>query len=415
MKDKPKAAFAIVAILISLAFFLLTLGATLPAMAKALLCVGVLVACGLTLSKMYKLEGWYGAFLLRSQSGLKFLDQLAQEHREAWQIFSEIGMVIGYGSFAYFLMRKRKFEWKRVLMTYGVGTVLLVLLTSIVTQLAMSVLFSLLTGGAEFAGAGTKLQATVAQIDIYKYVYVAAMVLGGLSLLTTISIVSYAALVLSAIVGAVLGNGAALAHTSPGGVPIIPGINLPLIEGVLALAIVLVVHEGMHGVVARIYKLPLKSAGLVFFGFLPFGAFVDIDEKKLFKAKKEVQNAVFVAGTAANFATSIITLALFIAFFYLIGDIHNAYTVFVARLLGLTFALNFVVAAINLVPLPLFDGFYIMKNGVKNPLVINAITGFCADRGRRSGVNGKGKIRELKSSLIWRTYRKKEKTKMRFK
>ena len=259
-------------------------------------------------------------FLLRSQSGLAFLDNLAKKYPETWKIFVEIGMVIGYGSFAYFLMRKRKFEWKRVQMTYGVGTVLLVLLTSIVTQLAMSVLFSLLTGGAEFAGAGTKLQATVAQIDIYKYVYVAAMVLGGLSLLTTISIVSYAALVLSAIVGAVLGNGAALAHTSPGGVPIIPGINLPLIEGVLALAIVLVVHEGMHGVVARIYKLPLKSAGLVFFGFLPFGAFVDIDEKKLFKAKKEVQNAVFVAGTAANFATSIITLALFIAFFYLIGE-----------------------------------------------------------------------------------------------
>ncbi|MCX6772503.1 MAG: hypothetical protein NTV88_01900 [Candidatus Micrarchaeota archaeon] len=130
----------------------------------------------------------------------------------------------------------------------------------------------------------------------------------------------------------------------------------------------------MHGIIARIYKLPLKSAGLVFFGFLPFGAFVDIDEKKLFKAKKEEQNAVFVAGTAANFTTSIITLVLMLVFFYFIGDTHNVYTVFVARVLGLTFALNFVVAAINLVPLPLFDGFYIMRNGVRNSLAINAIT-----------------------------------------
>lgn len=374
MKDMKRLAFAILAIVISLAFFLLTLGATLPAIAKALLAVGSLAACGITLSKLYKLEGWYGMFLFRSQSGLKFIDDLAQKHKKEWQVFAEIGMVIGYGSLAYFLLPKRKLEWKRVLMTYGVGTIMLILLTSIVAQLASSVLFTLLSGGAEFAGAGTKLQAAMAEISIYKYIFMAALVIGGLSVVTTMSILGYAGVVLSAIISAVMGNGAVLATTVPGGVPIIPGINLPLFESLFALAIVLVVHEGMHGIIARIYKLPLKSAGLVFFGFLPFGAFVDIDEKKLFKAKKEEQNAVFVAGTAANFTTSIITLVLMLVFFYFIGDTHNVYTVFVARVLGLTFALNFVVAAINLVPLPLFDGFYIMRNGVRNSLAINAIT-----------------------------------------
>jgi Zn-dependent protease len=43
------------------------------------------------------------------------------------------------------------------------------------------------------------------------------------------------------------------------------------------------------------------------------------------------------------------------------------------RFLILTFALNFVVAAMNLVPLPLFDGYHIMRNGVKNKLVQQAI------------------------------------------
>jgi membrane-associated protease RseP (regulator of RpoE activity) len=43
------------------------------------------------------------------------------------------------------------------------------------------------------------------------------------------------------------------------------------------------------------------------------------------------------------------------------------------RFLMLTFALNFVVGAVNLVPLPLFDGGHIMKNGVGNKWAANAI------------------------------------------
>lgn len=453
MNDMKKLAFAILAVAIALGFFLTVLNAELPAIVKFVLAVLSLAACGTALAYVFKLEVWGGLFLLRSQTGLKFLDRLAKRHPDAWQLFSEIGMVVGYGSFAYFLLPKRKLAWKRVLLTYGVGTVLLVILTSIIAQLSMSVLFSMLSGGAEFAGAGSKLQAATAQIEFSKYVFLGAMVLGGVSLLTTVSILSYAAVVLAAIAGALLGNSAALAATAPGGVPIIPGINLPFIEGILALAIVLVVHEGLHGVIARLYRLPLKSAGLVFFGFLPFGAFVDIDEKRLFKEKKEKQNAVFVAGTAANFATSIIFLLMLVAFIagtegfrangiyvesgslaagtiitaingepvqsfagrnltpgtayslqtnrgviekttdengklgitYVLADSKGStgalryaagfeWMLFVLRLLGLTFALNFVVAAINLVPLPLFDGYHIMKNGVRNKLVATVIT-----------------------------------------
>ena len=47
---------------------------------------------------------------------------------------------------------------------------------------------------------------------------------------------------------------------------------------------------------------------------------------------------------------------------------------FILRLLGLTFALNFIVAAINLVPLPLFDGYHIMRNGVNHKLAATLIT-----------------------------------------
>jgi len=137
MKDKQKLAFAILAVAVSVAVFLTILSAELPAIAKFVLAVLALAACGAALAYAYKLEIWAGMFLLRSQSGLAFLDRLAKKHHHAWQIFSEIGMVIGYGSFAYFLLQKRRLAWKRVALTYGLGAVFLVLLTSLLAPLAI--------------------------------------------------------------------------------------------------------------------------------------------------------------------------------------------------------------------------------------------------------------------------------------
>lgn len=65
----------------------------------------------------------------------------------------------------------------------------------------------------------------------------------------------------------------------PGAYVLLPGINpyLPLFYGWVALVVALVVHEGMHGVVARNLKFRVKSSGLLFFLAIPVGAFVDVD------------------------------------------------------------------------------------------------------------------------------------------
>jgi len=378
MKLNMPALLAIVSLLVSVPFFIVILDAPLSAMLKFVLSVVVLAGCGFTVGKAFKFESYAGLFLLRSQHGLGLIDKIAAKYPSAWEQFAQIGMVVGYGSFAYFLMGNKKLEWKKTLFTYGIGIFLLVLISAII-PLAMSTLLSMVNGGAEFATAGTKLQAQTAQFEYMRYVSLALMVFGGISLMATTSVVMYAAVVAGAIGGALMGNVAPLQHTSPGGMPILPGVNLDLIQGLLALSVVLVVHEGMHGILARIYKMPLKSAGLVFFGFLPFGAFVDIDEKVLFSEKKEKQNAVLVAGTAANFATSLIFLGLLLGFVALMGGVQPGVTppgwaVYLARFLALTFALNTVVASVNLIPLPMFDGHHIMKNMVGNKHVANAIT-----------------------------------------
>ena len=456
MRNEPvKLAFAGLSVLISASFFFIVLGTALPAFEKFLLAVLAVATCGVALSLAFDLEGWCGIYMLRSKAGLRFLDEEAKRHPLFWQVFAEIGMVVGYGSLAHFLINRKNWGWKRFALVYGAGTVLLVLFSAVIAPLAISSLLAMLSGGAEFASAGARLQDSVSQFGFAKYVFLLALAVGGIALTTTASIVIYAGSVALAIIGALLGNSAALANTSPGGVPLLPGINLPFAAGIAALAVVLVVHEGMHGILARRHGLPLTSAGLVFFGFIPFGAFVDIDEKKLMKEKADRQNAVFVAGTAANFAaclafllllfaTIAVTAPLRLSGVYVVqgaGSIANGSLIEaidgkpVSTMLGvdlkpdtayeiktnegtfsretdnngklgityvladsegatgeveyasgfgwvasfisflvLAFALNFVVAAMNLVPLPLFDGYHLMKNGVRNQLAARVIS-----------------------------------------
>ncbi|WP_297471205.1 site-2 protease family protein [Thermococcus sp.] len=94
---------------------------------------------------------------------------------------------------------------------------------------------------------------------------------------------------------------------SPAGVQlVIPGVTIPLWYGLIGLAVVMVVHELSHGVVARAEKLPLKSVGLVLLAVIP-GAFVEPDEEKLSKAPLRSRLRVYGAGSMANVTTAIIT------------------------------------------------------------------------------------------------------------
>ncbi len=372
MKDNIKPVIAIAAVAISIVIFLAVLNAQFSAVQKFIFGALSLAGCGTALSRIYKLENWGGMFLLRSQKGLKFLDQMAKRHPKLWQYFAELGMIVGYGSLAYFIMGGKSTGWKSKAARFVPGTILLVLVSGLL-PLAMALLLSMIRGGAEFSTASSKFQSATSGMDLFRYLSIALLVFGGITVLTTLSIVTYAGIVAAAIISALLGNPVPITTTPPGGMPLLPGINLDLVQGVAALVVVLAVHEGMHGILARLYKLPLKSAGVVIFGFLPFGAFVDIDEKKLFKEKKEKQNAVLVAGTAANFATAIFFLLLLSLFIAIMGNSPSDLARQVGRFLALTFALNIIVASVNLVPLPMFDGYHIMRNLVPNKLAQKAI------------------------------------------
>ena len=93
---------------------------------------------------------------------------------------------------------------------------------------------------------------------------------------------------------------------------VVPGITIPLVSGIIALATVLLVHEPAHGIVARRVGLPVKSTGLLLLAIIP-GAFVEPDEKKLKKASISERLQLYGAGSLANILFGFMCLGILLA------------------------------------------------------------------------------------------------------
>ncbi|MCA9460291.1 MAG: site-2 protease family protein [Nanoarchaeota archaeon] len=102
--------------------------------------------------------------------------------------------------------------------------------------------------------------------------------------------------------------------TDSGTIGGIPVVAPPFFEWIIALMVLVVVHEFAHGVIAERFKIKIKSSGFAFIGlFAPLlpAAFVEPDEKYLKKAKWWQQIAVFGAGSTSNFIFGGLFLLLF--------------------------------------------------------------------------------------------------------
>jgi len=89
---------------------------------------------------------------------------------------------------------------------------------------------------------------------------------------------------------------------------------VPFLFWILSIFVIAVIHEFSHGVVARLYKIKVKSSGFAFLGILiPIipAAFVEPDEKKLNSHSKKEQLAVFAAGPFSNILFSFLLILLF--------------------------------------------------------------------------------------------------------
>ncbi len=105
----------------------------------------------------------------------------------------------------------------------------------------------------------------------------------------------------------------------------VQNIVIPLIIGVtirlehlpymlLALGVVLITHEGMHGLIARLEKIKLKSTG-IFLAFIFPGGFVEPDEEEFKKAPVGARARVAAAGSFANIVVGVLVVLLMIGLF----------------------------------------------------------------------------------------------------
>ena len=96
---------------------------------------------------------------------------------------------------------------------------------------------------------------------------------------------------------------------------VLPGVNIPgaaihiPLWVLIPLFIVVVIHESGHGLVAKVFKIPVKNTGIVFFGPLA-GAFVEPDEKKLEASSDVAKYSVYAAGPFANALTAGVVILL---------------------------------------------------------------------------------------------------------
>ncbi len=85
--------------------------------------------------------------------------------------------------------------------------------------------------------------------------------------------------------------------------PLIPGVTLtsaePIMYFLLSIPIVLVIHEGAHGIVAALEKIKIKTGGFALF-IAMFAGFVEPDEEEFNKAKKISKLRVIGAGATSN-------------------------------------------------------------------------------------------------------------------
>lgn len=81
----------------------------------------------------------------------------------------------------------------------------------------------------------------------------------------------------------------------------IPGspIFIPIFAGIIALILLMVVHEFGHGILARAQGVGIKSIGVILMAILP-GAFVELDEEDVEKAKRSVKLRIYAAGSMFN-------------------------------------------------------------------------------------------------------------------
>lgn len=255
----------------------------------AFLLISVLVT--LAIKKFTKHETHFIISIIRTQKPLSFFDRMAR-HTKILDVFAAIGLYIGFGALSVdFFYGRRQEPLKRVAVFIASFSLLALAIIGVDSFLGNGLSKSLLVGSS-FP------------------LMVASFGLMGLSGFTLFSLLLQGASIIS--------NYFVGIKSCPGVAPLVPGVEIPgvpitpPIHAWISLIIILLVHEGMHGILGRRHGFAIKSTGILLFGPLPIGAFVEPDEKELARAEDEKALPFLAAGPMANISLMAISGILFL-------------------------------------------------------------------------------------------------------
>lgn len=280
-----------------------------------------LFVVGLVIQRTAGLKGGYGLYMLGGKSGISFVNRLAKDKKGVWDLLSLWGLSMGFGLFTYFLMKGKV---DRRIIALGIVSIIVIELF-LVSYIDYGLQFlNIPRLGISYAGPQAivitpllLISITVAALFGFSGYALLAIFLNSASIIYSLSL-----LLSNPTPAGIAASG--IASQIPGVAPIIPGITLPLAAGIIALAIILVIHEFSHGVLARKAKVRIKQIGILAFGFIPVGGFVEPDEKQVSKLKAMPQTKIFSAGIAANFVGMIVfgVLTYLLATYVVPGAYH---------------------------------------------------------------------------------------------
>jgi len=266
---------AVLVVLAAVVFFALIAFSSLDNYLKAFFLLIDLIACGALLKRLTGIEGYYGLLLLRGEKGFRTMQWVANHFPKESRFLADWGFTVGFGvPYALFAFRKQSGKRRAVVSLAAIA-------------------FQLFFFFSQFASASSGLNSSNALVWLTLLVLLSTGLFGTGFLL----LAQHAFEVLT------------IPGTAPGVTLLLPFVTVPW-EAVFAIVIIMIVHELAHGVLCYIEKLRVKSSGLLLFGFLPIGAFVEPDEKQLSRTNLLKKRRILAVGSASNLLFFMIFLAL---------------------------------------------------------------------------------------------------------
>ncbi|MCX6695260.1 MAG: site-2 protease family protein, partial [Candidatus Altiarchaeota archaeon] len=271
-----------------------------------------------------KFERFLGVFfIIRSKYGIKLIDRISHIKPGFWKFIADYSVYLSLGGIgAYYLsaVGSKKSLYYSQIFYIAIGFLLAAFLGYGVVMAYSMLLLSTAFAALLYNRKNTLLDFAYSSFLVAYPVYI---VLSNTFVSMLIAFFGMPALLVYAL-GSHSLDILAGSSTLPGVSPMLPtsrggevGVGFPGFDlfipwwsALVAIIITLVSHEAAHGILTRVSKVKLKSTGILSFGALPLGAFVEPDDDELNKKKSVERMRVYTMGSFANLAVGVFSILL---------------------------------------------------------------------------------------------------------